>query len=53
MGAIPGEVDHPEKFRKRHGMPSKGQVTPKNDKEPETIMDLMQQLNRKSKSADM
>jgi len=49
MGAIPGEVDHPENFRKKHNMPLKNQATLPDFKEPETVEELLRQTMKRNR----
>jgi DNA (cytosine-5)-methyltransferase 1 len=44
LGAVPGSIDYPENFRKKHNMVLKGQTTMNKFKEPETFQELFQQV---------
>lgn len=44
IGAVPGRIDHPEKFRKKHNIPDKEQTTLGSYKEPETFEELLQHM---------
>lgn len=48
MGAIPGTINHPAKFRKKQGMTPKGQFTLNDYKQPTSIIEMLQQLRRRS-----
>jgi len=48
IAALPGEINHPEWFREKHGMVKKGQMTFGDYKKPESIEELLVQLMKKS-----
>jgi len=43
LGAVPGKIDHPEKFRKKHKMPARGQLQLGSyTDEPKSLLELLE-----------
>lgn len=50
LGAIPGKISHPDWFLKKQGMVAKGQLTLGDYKQPTNLIEMLQQLRKKSEN---